>query len=70
MRHVEATYLAWIDATRLNIKNPAIFFEKAGVGLYDGALFGNPGFVRLNFACPQKTLEKALDRMKMAIRKL
>ena len=51
--HVEATYLAWLDARGLGVDDPLRFFEDAGVGLYDGALFGAPGFLRLNFACPR-----------------
>lgn len=66
MAHVEATYLAWIDAR--HIENPALFFEKAGVGLSDGADFGCHGFVRLNFGCPRSRLAAALQRMKSALR--
>jgi cystathionine beta-lyase len=68
---VEATYLAWIDCRELmathGIDNPQRFFEKAGVGLSDGADFGLPGFVRLNFGCPRSTLDQALDRMRKAV---
>ena len=64
---VEATYLAWIDARALGLANPARFFEDAGVGLSDGAEFGAPGFLRLNFGCPRALLQKALDRMHQAI---
>jgi len=64
--HVEATYLAWIDARGLGVDQPLKFFEDAGVGLYDGALFGAPGFLRLNFACPRAVLGEALRRMQMA----
>jgi cystathionine beta-lyase len=67
--HVEATYLAWIDARELGVADPAKFFTDAGVGLYDGALFGAPGFLRLNFACPRRTLEQALERMAKALAK-
>lgn len=70
MNHVEATYLAWIDARALGVPNTYAFFEQAGVGLSDGADFGAPGFVRLNFGCPRATLELALDRMAAAIGKL
>ena len=66
MTHVEATYLAWIDARPM--ENPAHFFEKKGVGLSDGKDFGFPGFVRLNFGCPRSRLEEALGRMKSALR--
>jgi cystathionine beta-lyase len=67
MAQVEATYLAWIDCRRLASDNPRAFFEKAGVGLMDGAAFGQPGFVRLNFACSREHLSEAIQRMKIAI---
>ncbi len=63
MTHVEATYLAWIDARGLGVDNPAAHFETAGVGLSNGRDFGLPGWVRLNFGCPRTTLESALERM-------
>jgi cystathionine beta-lyase len=68
--HVEATYLAWIDARGLSVEDPLKFFEDAGVGLYDGALFGTPGFLRLNFACPRALLAEALERMEAALRRV
>jgi cystathionine beta-lyase len=67
--HAEATYLAWIDARGLGVDNPLRFFEDAGVGLYDGALFGAPGFLRLNFACPSTMLAEALGRMSRAVQR-
>jgi cystathionine beta-lyase len=63
MGHVEATYLAWIDTRESGIKEPAAFFEAAGVGLSDGREFGGEGFVRLNFGCPRSLLQEALERM-------
>jgi len=64
--HVEATYLAWIDARSLAVEHAGRFFEAAGVGLSDGADFDAPGFVRLNFGCSRKLLTRALERMKLA----
>ena len=64
--HVEATYLAWIDARGLKVTDPAEFFEQAGVGLSNGVDFGAPGWVRLNFACTAETLETALARIRRA----
>jgi cystathionine beta-lyase len=64
---VEATYLAWIDARASGIRRPAEFFEAAGVGLSDGAEFGRPGFVRLNFGCAPSLLDNALERMIAAL---
>ena len=66
MGHVEATYLAWIDARGLGVDDPAAFFEAAGVGLSRGNEFGLPGWVRLNFGCPLATLDAALARMRQA----
>lgn len=66
MTHVEATYLAWIDARGLGEVNPAAYFESHGLGLSDGAEFGAPGWVRLNFGCSPELLEVALDRLKTA----
>ncbi len=64
---VEATYLAWIDARQTGLQQPAEFFEQAGVGLSDGAAFGLPGFVRLNFGCRRELLAEALQRMQNAL---
>ena len=68
--HVEASYLAWIDARNSGLENPADFFESAGVGLSDGVEFGSPGFLRLNFGCPRVTLDEALQRMQTALVRL
>lgn len=63
----EATYLAWIDCRPSGLEDPVGFFEAAGVGLSDGKAFGMPDFVRLNFGCPQTTLDQALARMHTAL---
>ena len=70
VNHVEATYLAWIDARTLPVASPAAFFEAAGVGLSDGKDFGGEGFLRLNFGCPRSTLNEALTRMFHALEAL
>ena len=67
---VEATYLMWLDVRPLGLEDPLKFFEDHGVGLSNGALFGAPGFLRLNFGCPREMLERALDRMEKAYRTL
>ncbi len=33
----------------------------------DGADFGAPGYVRLNFGCPRDMLEEALERISRAV---
>ncbi len=67
MTHVEATYLAWIDAREARLTDPVAFFEAAGVGLSDGAAFDAPGYVRLNFGCSRSLLAEALERMRGAL---
>ncbi len=69
MRHVEATYLAWIDARETGVADAHRFFEEAGVGLSDGKDFGAPGFVRLNFGCPRALLATGLERIAAALRR-
>jgi cystathionine beta-lyase len=69
---MEATYLAWLDCSSacVSIGNPSEFFlEKARVAISDGEEFGKGGenHVRLSFACPRKTLDKAPNRMKNAL---
>jgi cystathionine beta-lyase len=70
MRPVEATYLAWIDAREFaadrGIEHPARWFEQHGLGLSDGADFGAPGFVRLNFGTRRALLDEALERLSRA----
>lgn len=70
MSHVEATYLAWIDARQLcaerGISQAAAYFEEHGLGLSEGGDFGAPGWVRLNFGCPRATLSEALVRLARA----
>jgi len=68
MAPVEATYLAWIDVRDLRLAKPAAHFEVHGIGLSDGADFGAPGWLRLNFGCPRATLDEALTRFERAVR--
>ncbi len=67
MHPMSATYLAWLDVRALQLDNPVAFFEAAGVGLSNGADFGTPGWLRLNFGCPRSVLREGLERMKRAV---
>ena len=62
MRLPEATYLAWLDCTALNLPCSAgqFFLDKARVGLNFGETFGPQygGFARLNFATPAPVLRE------------
>lgn len=66
MAHVEATYLAWIDASGLGLADPQQHFLQHGVALSPGSQFGEQQFVRLNFGTQRTTLEKALERIRKA----
>lgn len=72
MTRPEGTYLAWLDCRALGMSSPALtrfFFEKAGVYLENGAIFGpeGDGFLRMNIATPRKLVKEALLRMKYAV---
>ncbi len=67
---MQATYLAWIDATALALDDTQGFLEKHGVGLSGGEQFGQAQFVRLNFACPRATLEQGVSRIRKAVASL
>jgi cystathionine beta-lyase len=67
MAHVEATYLAWIDAHGLGVPDAHALFLEHGVALSPGAQFGAPGYVRLNFGTQRARLEAALARMASAV---
>jgi len=68
MAHVEATYLAWIDASGLGVTDPYAHFLKNGVALSPGAQFGDARFVRLNFGTRRSLLQQALKKISSASR--
>jgi len=71
VQNMEGTYLAWLNCNQLNLNCKQIekLFLKAGVWLHKGSTFGigGEGYMRLNIACPQKTLKTAIKRMKKAM---
>lgn len=67
MTHVEATYLAWLDVRGLEMADPHQACIEAGVALSPGAAFGDPGHLRLNFACPRDRLAEGLRRLRAAL---
>ena len=71
----EATYLMWLDCRDLNMTQDelkAFMFNKAKLGLNDGATFGTggTGFMRMNIACPRSTVEQALEQLEKAVNAL
>ena len=71
MPNPQGTYLAWLNCSRLQLKQNAyeFFLNESKVALSDGNIFGAGGkdFVRLNFGCPRIVLKKALERMKKSL---
>ncbi|WIW70985.1 MalY/PatB family protein [Anaerosinus gibii] len=68
----EGTYLLWLDFSALQLSDEALedlITHKAKLWLDAGVMFGIEGkqFQRINIACPQQTLEKALLQLKSAI---
>ena len=62
----EASYLLWLDATALD-PSPALYLQKRGLALTDGAPFSARGYVRLNYGCTRATLIQGLDCLKKAV---
>jgi len=73
MRRPEATYLAWLDCSALDLPMPAgqFFLDRARVGLNFGETFGAEyaAFARLNFATPAPILREIVGRMAEAVRR-
>jgi len=72
MINPEATFLIWIDFRQTGYDDDTVnrlLIEKANIGLSSGKIFGKDGkgFQRINIGCPQKILEKGLNRIKMVI---
>ena len=67
----EGTYLIWLDFSAMNLTDAALqehLIHKGKVVLNTGISFGPQGTncMRLNIACPKKTLLEALNRIKKA----
>lgn len=65
----EATYLLWLDCTRLTEDSKAFAKEirqKTGLYLSNGAQYGGAGtgFLRMNLACPRTYVEDGMKRLK------
>lgn len=64
--------LIWLDFGELGLENEELedlIINKSGLWLDSGAIFGEDGkgYQRINFACPRKTLEQALNQLKSGI---
>jgi cystathionine beta-lyase len=68
-RPPEGTYIAWLDARRLDLGDaPAdALLERSRVALTDGAACGTPGFLRCILATPRPVLEELVERIAAAV---
>lgn len=68
----EATYMIWLDCRSIGMSGTELqnfFVSKAGIGMNEGSTFGpgGAGYMRMNLACPLKTIVKAFDQIEKAI---
>lgn len=71
----EATYLLWVDFSKLGKSDDEIakaLVEKGKIALNNGPSFGIGGsqFQRINLACPKSMVEEGLSRIKTAVESL
>jgi len=69
----QGTYLAWLDCSGLGLSEAErqdLIVRRAKLWLDKGSMFGAGGehFERINYACPRKVLEQALERLEQAVR--
>ncbi|WP_017726489.1 MalY/PatB family protein [Halalkalibacterium ligniniphilum] len=68
----EGTYLLWLDCSKLGLsanERKKWLVEEARVALNHGPMFGKEegdAFERMNIACPRKTIQEGLERIKKA----
>lgn len=61
----ESTYLAWIDVRALGMSATEVeehCKEATKVWVNAGTMYGDDGYIRINYACPRSTLADGLDR--------
>ena len=63
MHQSQATFLAWIDASGLDVANVQKWAESRGVGPSPGADFLAPDHFRINFGCSRNMLNNVLGRL-------
>ncbi|MDR1160425.1 MAG: pyridoxal phosphate-dependent aminotransferase [Syntrophomonadaceae bacterium] len=71
----EGTYLLWLDCKSLNLSVKELenfILHQAKLWLDGGTMFGagGAGFQRINIACPQAFLQKALNNLQEAVSRL
>ena len=69
---LEGTYLLWLDMNAYGFSEAEldkVLVEKARLWVSKGSVFGEEGkgFIRINIACPLAVLEKAFERLAVAL---
>jgi len=59
----EATFLAWVDASKLGVENVMAWAESKGVGPSPGADFHQKDHFRINYGCSKSMLAQILSRL-------
>ena len=72
---LEGTYLVWVDCSVLGIGSQRIedsLLSGQGLWVNAGVHYGEDGdrFIRVNIACPRKTLEEGLSRLEAGLKDL
>ncbi|GEO46454.1 MalY/PatB family protein [Companilactobacillus kimchii] len=63
----EATYLAWIDISKVDMSMKEMqdkMINVGKVGIMPGSTYGDSNYLRMNIACPKSKLEEGLKRLK------
>jgi cystathionine beta-lyase len=71
----QASFLVWLDCRDLQMKQQELFElvrDGAGLALNNGVTFGREGegYLRMNVGCPRSMLEKGLDALGRAVKKM
>lgn len=67
----DATYLAWINVSGLNISSDTLqrqLVDVGHVGIMPGKTYGDARYLRMNIACPQEKLLDGLERLKKGVK--
>ena len=65
-----ATYLVWVDCRTLKRPTTEIarqLLEEGHVWINEGEMYAGEGFLRINIACPRKTLAEGLERIRKVL---
>ena len=70
---LQATYLAWVDTSCLEMPSMAIekeLIRSDHVWINAGSMYGDDNYIRINIACPPKMFDKGLARLVSGLKRL